>query len=203
MGLLAIPLIIGGALNFAGNATSVLGWLSILPSNLAGLINPHQVSLPDAIKSAVVEGINYTAVPTSETLVAKVITRASLDDANSGADMPFLFSLVSPFKPTGMNTIFRGDGCRFLGKGRGISQDKSGGYIDIVGASCVDERGTAYELHAQGARRLGFVANVGDFATGTVKLIQDKGGHTLQHAENVMLRFDQPVSLLLKAGRVR
>lgn len=79
-------------MNFAGNATSVLGWLSIMPSNLAGLINPHQVSLPDAIKSAVVEGINYTAAPTSEILVAKVITRASLDDANSGADMPFLFS---------------------------------------------------------------------------------------------------------------
>ncbi|QQO01691.1 hypothetical protein [Pseudomonas sp. SW-3] len=203
MGLLAIPLIIWSALNFAGNATSVLGWLSIMPRDLAGLINPPQVSLTDVIKSAVVEGVNYTTAPTSETLVAKVITRASLDDPNSGADMPFLFSLVSPFKPTGMNTIFRGDGCRFLGKGRGISQDKNGGYIDIVGASCVDDRGIAYELHAQGTRRLGFVASVGDFASGTVKLIQDKGDHTLQHAENVMLRFDQPVALLLEAGRVR
>jgi hypothetical protein len=117
-----------------------------MPRDLAGLINPALVLLPDAIKSAVVEGVSYTMAPTSETLVAKVITRASLDDANSVAEMPFLFSLVSPFKPTGMNTIFRGDGCRFLGKGRGISQDKSGGYIDIVGASCVDDRGTAYEL---------------------------------------------------------
>lgn len=203
MGLLAIPLIIGGGLNFAGNATSVLGWLSILPRDLAGLINPPHVSLPDAIKSAVVEGMYYTTAPTSETLVAKVVTRASLDDADSGSDIPFLFSLVSPFKPTGMDTIFRGDGCRFLGKGRGLSQDKDGGYIDIVGASCVDDRGIAYELNAQGSRRLGFVASVGDFTSGTVKVIQDKGGHTLQHAENVMLRFDQPVALLLEAGRVK
>ncbi|MNJ65036.1 hypothetical protein D3C77_610280 [compost metagenome] len=67
----------------------------------------------------------------------------------------------------------------------------------------MDDRGIAYELHAQGARRLGFVASVGDFTSGTVKVIQDKGDRTLQHADNVMLRFDQPVALLLEVGRAR
>lgn len=67
----------------------------------------------------------------------------------------------------------------------------------------MDGSGIVYELHAQGARRLGFVANVGDFTSGTVKVIQDKGDHTLQYAENVMFRFDPPVALLLEVGRVR
>lgn len=47
------------------------------------------------------------------------------------------------------------------------------------------------------------MANVGDFTSGTVKVIQDKGDHTLQYAENVMFRFDPPVALLLEVGRVR
>lgn len=181
---------------------TLLGWYSITPSDIWRRIHSPKTSLMDVIESASVEGVKYTK-PSSETVVAKVMTRAPLGDASAITERYFLFSLVSPFKPFAMDTIFRGDGCRFVGKGKGLSDDKSYGFIDIAGISCVDDRGVAYELHAPVTGRLGFVTNVGDLASDSVNLVLDGEDHTLRQSDNVLIRFDLPVVALTEIARTR
>jgi hypothetical protein len=181
---------------------TLLGWYSITPSDVWRVIYSPNTSLMDVVESAAVEGVKY-AKPSSENVVAKVMTRAALDDASAITERYFLFSLVSPFKPFAMDTIFRGDECRFVGKGKRLSDDKSYGFIDITGISCVDDRGLAYELHAPVTGRLGFVTNAGDLASESVNVVLDGEDHTLRQSDNVLIRFDLPVVALTEIGRTR
>ncbi len=180
----------------------LLAWYSITPDDVWSVFYSPHGSMEEVIESASIEAVKYTN-PSSESVVTKVMTRGPLDDASTLTESNFLFTLVSPFKPFAMDTIFRGDGCRLLGKGKGLSDDARYGYIDIVGMSCVDDRGIAYELHASGSRRLGFVTNVGDLKSRSVRVAKDEVGHTLRWSENVMIRFDLPVASLLQTGRTR
>ncbi len=190
------------ALGVVTGIVGLLDWNSITPDDvLSALRSPH-ISMEAIIESASIEAVKYTN-PSSEHVVAKVMNRSVLDDASPLTESNFLFTLVSPFKPFTMDTIFRGDGCRLQGKGKGLSDDASYGYIDIVGMSCVDDRGIAYELHASESRRLGFVTNVGDLESRGVRVVKDEEGHTLRQSDNVMIRFDLPVAALSQAGRTR
>ncbi|WP_435427908.1 hypothetical protein [Pseudomonas baetica] len=166
------------------------------------MLFPPSQGLLGVTESASIEGVKYS-VPGSENVVAKVMTRASLDHQTPGDESMFQFTLVSPLKPVGMDTIFQGNTCWFMGKGRGLSDNAADGYIDITGISCVDDRGISYELQAPSNDRLGFVTNVGDLASRGVKVIRDKDGHTLRQSDNVMIRFDQPIVALGETGRTR
>ncbi|SDP35726.1 hypothetical protein [Ectopseudomonas guguanensis] len=190
------------ALSVVSGVATLLGWYSITPDNVWSVFYAPQRSMMEVIESASIEGVKYTR-PSSENVVAKVMSRAGLDDSSPLTESNFLFTLVSPFKPFTMDTIFRGDGCRLLGKGKGLSDDARYGYIDIVGVSCVDDRGIGYELHASASRRLGFVTNVGDLASRGVRVVKDREGHTLRQSDNVMIRFDLPVAALSEVGRTR
>ena len=189
-------------IGLVSSIVSLLGWYSVTPSDVWRRIYSQNSSLTDVTEAASVEGVKY-AKPSSENVVAKVMTRAPLDDATAITERYFLFSMVSPFKPFAMDTIFRGDGCRFVGKGKGLSDDKRYGFIDIVGISCVDDRGVAYKLDAPVTGRLGFVTNVGDFASESVNVVLDDEDHTLRQSDNVLIRFDLPVVALTEIGRTR
>lgn len=118
-------------------------------------------------------------------------------------DRSFLFSQVNPFRPATMNTIFRGgDCCRFLGKGQGVSDSANEGYIDIVGISCVDDRGMSFEMFAKNGRRLGFVTNVGDLASTGKKPSSEDGLRVLRQYDNVAIRFEEPIMTLAEQGAV-
>lgn len=165
------------ALGVISGVVTLLGWCSITPGDVWSLFHAPQRGMEEVIELASIEGVKYTN-PSSENVVAKVMSRAGLDDASPLTESNFLFTLVSPFKPFTMDTIFRGDGCRLLGKGKGLSDDARYGYIDIVGVSCVDDRGIGYELHATAPRRLGFVTNVGDLESRGVRVVKDGEDHT-------------------------
>lgn len=181
---------------------TLLGWYSVTPNDVWRAIYSPNTSLMEVVESAAVEGVKY-AKPSSENVVAKVMTRAALDDASAISERYFLFSLVSPFKPFAMETIFRGDGCRFVGKGKGLSDDKSYGFIDITSISCVDDRGLVHELQAPVTGRLGFVTNANDLASESVNVVLDGEDHTLRQSDNVLIRFDLPVEALTEIGRTR
>lgn len=183
---------------------SMLSWFSIAPADVVRAIDPPQTTLEEVVQSAAVEGVRYT-VPSSEMLVAKVVTRANLERVELDDQNYFLFSLVSPFLPSRMDVVFRGDGCRFMGKGKRLSENRSEGYIDIVRVSCVDDRGIAYELGSESVNRerLGFVTNLGSQTNDKVAVVRDENFVTLRQGENVIVRFDKPIEFLPAMGRVR
>lgn len=183
---------------------SMLDWFSIAPADIVRAINPPKTTLEEVVQSAAVEGVRYT-VPSSEALVAKVVTRADLEQAEFDNKNYFLFSLVSPFQPSHMDVVFRGDSCRFIGKGKHLSENRSEAYIDIVRVSCVDDRGVAYELGAESVQRgrLGFVTNLEKKANDKVAVVKDGNFVTLRQGENVIVRFDKPIASLPVMGRVR
>ncbi|MDZ3992540.1 hypothetical protein PspTeo4_18288 [Pseudomonas sp. Teo4] len=159
--------------------------------------------MEEVIRAAEADSINYPIV-SSEGAVVKVMHGAALNGDVPIRDRNFLFSLVSPFRPATMNTIFRGgDRCRFLGKGQGVSESANEGYIDIVGISCVDDRGMAFEMFAKSGRRLGYVTNVGDLASTGVKTSSEDGFRVLRQYDNVAIRFDEPIMALAEQGAVR
>lgn len=199
-----LGLIITGGFTALTNSSSILSWLAITPSDIAQAIHPTRPSFEDVIHSAMIESMEYAA-PSSEMLVVKVLARANLKTPEPfyGQNL-FLFTLVSPFRPSRMDTFFRGDGCRLLGQGVGLEEQKAEGYIDIIGLSCVDDRGVAYELHADSLhlRRLGFVSNANNLAKISVALVRDGESMTLRQSEDVMVRFDRPIEILAETGRV-
>lgn len=199
------------SLNLAARGAAVIGFLSALftfspitPVELWGMFSPPSRSLLAVTEAASIEGVRYS-VPGSENVIAKVMTRATLDHLNPdpAPEKMFLFTLISPLRPIGMDTVFRGNGCWLMGMGRGLSDDASDGYIDITGITCVDDRGIGYELYAPSSGRLGFVTNVGDLESRGVRAVQDRDGYTLHQSDNVMIRFDRPIVALSETGRTR
>ncbi|UUT14774.1 hypothetical protein NQ186_11550 [Pseudomonas zeae] len=197
------------SLNLMAKSVAAIGFLSaivtlsdVTPADLWNMLFPPSRGLLEVTESASIEGVKYS-MPGSENVIAKVMTRATLDHQLPEDESMFLFTLVSPFKPVGMDTIFRGNTCWLMGMGRGVSDNADEGYIDITGITCVDDRGISYELHAPQHDRLGFVTNVGDLVGSGVKVIHDADGHTLRQSDNVMIRFDQPIASLGETGRAR
>lgn len=181
---------------------TLISWYSITPNDVwSTFVRPSHTML-EVTESASVEGLKYS-VPGSENVVAKVMARSALDHPDPTLGNMFHFALVSPLKPLGMETIFRGNTCWIMGKGRGLSDSTGDGLIDITGISCVDDRGIIYELNAPRHHRLGYVTNVGDLASSGVRVVWDGDGHTLRQADNVMIRFDHPIVTLNEMGRVR
>ena len=198
-------------LKLAAHGVAVVSFLSALftfspitPVELWSMFFPPNRGLLSVIESASIEGVKYS-VPGSENVIAKVMTRATLDQLRPDPDPEkmFLFSLISPLRPIGMDTVFRGNGCWLMGMGRGLSDDASDGYIDITGITCIDDRGIVYELHAARSGRLGFVTNVGDLKSRGVRVVKDRDGHTLRQSDNIMIRFDHPIVVLSETGRTR
>lgn len=187
-------------LGFISTVVTLISWYSVTPSDVWRTVVPASHTISEVTDAASIEGLKFS-VPSSESVVAKVMSRSTLDRMDPGS--MFQFALVSPFKPIGMETVFRGNACWMMGKGRGLSDSTYNGFIDITGISCVDDRGIIYELHAETHGRLGFVTNVGDLASNSVHVISDADGYTLREADNVMIRFDRPLVALNEIGRAR
>lgn len=183
------------------SAPSSIAWLE--SSDLFRLLAPKDTSMEAVIRAAELDSVNYP-IASSEGAVVKVMHGALLNGDVPVEDRNFLFTQVSPLRPATMNTTFRGgDRCRFLGKGQGVSDSAKVGYIDIVGISCVDDRGTAFGMFAKNGKRLGFVTNVGDLASTGVKTSSEDGLRVLRQYDNVAIRFDEPIMALVEQGAVR
>ncbi|WMY87535.1 hypothetical protein QR297_12065 [Pseudomonas shirazica] len=173
------------------------------PDDVSRFFKKRDTSMEAVIRAAEADSINYPIV-SSEGTVVKVMHGAVLNGDVPIRDLNFLFTQVSPFRPATMNTTFRGgDRCRFLGKGQGVSDSAKVGYIDIVGISCVDDRGTAFGMFSKNGKRLGFVTNVGDLASTGVKTSSEDGLRVLRQYDNVAIRFDEPIMALVEQGAVR
>jgi hypothetical protein len=192
---------VAGLTLFSSIASSV-SWFSVSPTDIRNWLFPPHKSLLEVVQSAAAEGVKYS-IPSSEMLMVKVVTRANLEADAGQEDRDFLFSLVSPFQPSSMDTIFRGDVCRFMGIGKGVSDDKSEGFISITGISCVNDRGLAYSLMAPPSGRLGFVTSIENLASEGVAVVRDNGDLTLRQSDNVLIRFDKPIVALSEDGRTR
>lgn len=183
------------------SAPSSIAWFE--SSDLSRLLAPKDTSMEAVIRAAELDSVNYP-IASSEGAVVKVMHSASLNGDVPVEDRNFLFTQVSPFRAATMNTTFRGgDRCRFLGKGQGVSDSAKVGYIDIVGISCVDDRGTGFGMFSKNGKRLGFVTNVGDLASTGVKTSSEDGLRVLRQYDNVAIRFDEPIMALVEQGAVR
>jgi hypothetical protein len=193
---------VAAAIGFVSAVVTLIAWYSMTPSDVWSMVSRPSHNLLDVTESASVEGLKYS-VPASESAVVKVMSRSTLDHLDPDYGNMFHFTLVSPLQPLGMETVFRGNACWMLGRGRGLSDSSKDGFIDITGVSCVDDRGIIYELNASAHDRLGFVTNVGDLASSAVHVVLDRDGHTLRQSDNVMIRFDHPIVALNEMGRAR
>jgi hypothetical protein len=185
-----------------GLLMTFLGFFTIGPGEIFRFLFPPDPTMDAVIKAAEVDSVNFP-VPSSEGVIVKVMHGSAFDDEVPQDDRSFLFTQVSPFRPADMGTVFRGgDRCRFLGKGRALSQSKREGYIDVTEISCVDDRGVSFTLSATRGRRLGFVTNVGDASSTGVQTVHDGHLRVLRQFDNVAIRFDKPIMALVEQGGV-